>query len=466
MTFQVVRGLKMYSELQQVYWYSGVYLQPQHMQSLDLHHAFMLSRHRQQAQPWNFGLIECKFNSDVLIDYTLKIDALKAQLPSGDYLEFPGNCFIASRKFRDVWKQADKPFTLWLALRRLNPGHSNVGVNNNSRWLNPPEDREMKDLYFNGPSCSVSRILYNVQILTDEEVKSAVECEALPLIKLRQEDGRVVLDNYYSPPLVSINGFPTLKSLLDGIYAELANRAHQLAEYKRPGNTGPAQGTALTQLLIMQIINRTLPLLKHYCETSGLHPWSIYGLLAQLTGELSSFSQSCSFRGSWEGGDPLLPYNHFQLYQCFSDARQRITALLNNVLLENNTWIILMPDEQRIFHTQMPILQTNNAQQVLLMLRSDALTVTADFDCSNLKLSSCSSISSLIQHALPGIPLTPLNIAPDGVPHRQDTFYFHLNMADVPRDGNESLPLAFYWVDAPDDLQVQLVLIGEKNGIT
>lgn len=453
----------MYPELQQIYWYSGVYLQPQHLQSVDLHHNYMLSRLRQLAQPWNVGMIQCDFNPETLVDFTLKIERLQAILPSGDYLEYPGNSALQPRQFRDAWKQIEKPFTLWLALRRFDPGHANVGDSPNSRWLKPHEEGVMKDVYFSGPECSVSRILYNVQILSDEEKQAAIDCEFLPLLRLRYENDRVVSDTSFCPPLIALNGYPELKTRLDGLYAELANRAHQLAEYKRPAQLrGTSQGD-ITQLLAMRSLNRTLPLLLHYCRTPTMHPWPIYGLLAQLIGELSSFSEQCSFNGEWEGEEPLLPYDHFNLCASFTSARKLIVALLNNLTLEDNTWVTLNVDELQIFRGDLQALPWKKSGSVLLMLRSETLSAAECIDSSSFKVAPGTSILTLIQHALPGITTTWLNPTPRGVPHRKDTFYFQLNQQDsLWKSIEQQQSIAFYWDDAPADLQVQAIFMGTE----
>ncbi|WP_237932242.1 type VI secretion system baseplate subunit TssK [Buttiauxella sp. S19-1] len=453
----------MYPELQQIYWYSGVYLQPQHLQAVDLHHNYMLSRQRQMSQPWNFGMVQCDFNPETLVDFTLKIERLQAILPSGDYLEYPGNCELQPRQFHDSWRQFEKPFTLWLALRRFDPGHANVGDSPNSRWLKPSEEGVMKDVYFNGPECNVSRILYNVQILSDEEKKAVVDCEFLPLLRLRYENDRVVSDDSFCPPLVTLNGYSALKTMLDGLYAELANRAHQLAEYKHPDQLREARRDDITQLLTMRSLNRALPLLHHFCRTPSIHPWSIYGLLAQLIGELSCFSEQCAFNGEWEGEDPLLPYDHFNLLASFASARKLIIALLNNLTLEDNTWVTLNADDQRIFSGNLHSLPWKKAGCVLLMLRSETLTDADHIDSSNFKVAPGSSVLTLIQHALPGINVTWLNPTPRGVPHRKDTFYFRLNQQDnMWKSVEQQQNIAFYWGDAPADLQVQAIFMGAE----
>lgn len=452
----------MYSEFQQIYWYSGVYLQPQHLQSVDLHHSYMLARHRQLAQPWNYGIIHCDFNAETLVDFSLKIDRLQAIMPSGDYLEFPGNCVLQPHHFRDAWKQPEKPFTLWLALRRFDPGHANVGESPNSRWTKPHNEDVMKDVYSSGPECKVSRVLYNVRILSDEEKKVVVDCEFIPLLQLRYENDRVISDPHFCPPLIALNGSPLLKTLLDGLYAEVANRAYQLAEYKHPNQLCNVSQVDITPQLVMLTLNRTLPLLHHVLRSPSVHPWALYGQLVQLIGELSSFSEQCNFNGECEGEAPLLSYDHRQLYACFTSVKKRIIDLLNHLTLEDNTWIMLVADEQRVYRGNLQMMPWHNTGTVLLMLRSDTLTAA---DCSEnmgFKIAPESVIHTLIQHALPGVSATWLNSTPRGVPQRKDTFYFRLNQQDsLWQNVEQQQTLAFYWDDAPADLQVEAIFMGE-----
>lgn len=453
----------MYPEMQQIYWFSGVYLQPQHLQSVDLRNNYLLSRQMQLCKPWNIGLIKLDFNPETLLDFTLKIDHLQAILPSGDYLEFPGNCAIKPKQFRESWRKLEQPFTVWLALRRFDPGHINVGDSANSRWLKPQEERVMKDLYFNGPECSVSRIVYHLQLLSDEEKNASVDCECLPLLRLRYENERVLCDPCFSPPLVTLSAYPTLRGLLDGLYADLANRAYQLAEYKRPYSLkGTAQGDVI-QLLAMRSINRVLPVFAHYCRTPEMHPWPLYGLLAGLIGDLSSFSQQCDFNGAGQFGPPLLHYDHFDLYNVFHSARQLIICLLNNLTLVNNTWIQLVPDELRIFRGDLRELPWENVETVLMMLSSESFIELKTIDSDSFKTSATVDIEALIQYAIPGLPISEINPSPPGVPQRPDARYFELprhhsfwKKVELQQD------LAFYWAEAPEDLQVQIIFMGDN----
>lgn len=159
----------------------------------------------------------------------------------------------------------------------------------------------------------------------------------------------------------------------------------------------------------------------------------------------------------------MLPYDHFNLCACFASARKLIVALLNNLTLEDNTWVSLSVDDQRVFHGDLQSLSWKKTGSVLLMLRSETLTMAECIDSSGFKVAPKSSIFTLIQHALPGIAATWLNPTPRGVPHRKDTFYFALNQQNTLwKSIEQQQNMAFYWDDAPADLQVQVIFMGAE----
>ncbi|MGQ6550907.1 type VI secretion system baseplate subunit TssK [Serratia sp. JSRIV001] len=457
----------MYSEEQQVYWYSGLYLQPQHFQSIDLHHSHMLARQRQLSQPWNTGIVSVDIHHETLADFVLKIDNLRAILPSGHYLEYPGNCRVEPYSFRDTWKVREKPFMLWLALRRFDPTQANVAndmaSHAHSRWIISNNDEVMKDVYHHGPDSKISRLVYHVRILCEDEKTNAGDCEFLPLLRLCQDNDRVILDPAFSPPVVTLGGFPTLKRMLEGLFAELASRAHRLEEYKQAERrSAGGRSDNLVPLLVMHSLNRVLPLYNHYCKTPALHPWHMYGLLTQLVGELSSFNDICSFTGE----PTLLPYDHSRLMDCFNSAKKTLITQLNGLVLENNTYISLHPDVQGIFHADITALLTRPSQSVLLLLNSNTQGTSSSWitDTSAFKIAPRHNIGGLIQHALPGITVTMMTTPPRGVPNPKNVIYFQLNQNELLWNSVEQYQnIAFYWAEAPDDLQVQLVFMAPSS---
>lgn len=463
----------MNAEEQQIYWHSGLYLQPQHLQSLDLHYAWLHARHRQQAQPYNYGISEMSVNRAALNDYVMSVDSISFFLPGGDYLTYPGNCRIQKRNFRDAWKLRDHPLTLWLALPRFDAAHCNVTLpeKENShvvtRWLSMANAPLMKDVHGSGPETEVNRILYNVLLLTSEEKEAATNCECIPLVRLCHEGEQVVFDSMFSPPAVTLCGSPSLHKLIESLVFEIGARTRKLEEYKRPEQLVSRQERSdqLIQLMAMRSLNRALPVLKNYMAAAQVHPWSIYNLLNQLVGELSSFSDCCNCLGEWKGEENIaLYYDHEKLFDSFYRLRTTLTMLMNSLVLEDSTYIKLK-NENGIFCGEITKNQELKKGDVLLLLRTSEkiLSQSGQFSAAGFKLASGNTIDGLIRHALPGVALTACENPPRGVPVRNDYYYFHIHHnSDQWRSVAENGEVAFYFPEMPDDLEVQLVFTGAE----
>ena len=461
----------MYSAQKKTHWYSGLYLQPQHLQSTDLHHEWIQAQQLIIGQPYHYGVLEWGINQDALIDFIIDIEKLRLVMPGGNYLVSPGNCRIEKRSFRDAWKQRDRSFTVWLALRRLDPNHNNVTAltctNERviTRWVTTGDESMMKDIYGNGPDATVPHIDYNLRIIWDSELGDAVDCETLPLLCLRYDNEGVVLDNLFSPPALTIYSTPMLGQLVDAIYFQLIHRAHQLEEYKRPERlvNDNERGDQLIQLLVMRSLNRVLPIFHNFCKTRQVHPWQLYCLLCQLVGELSSFNDECSFLGEWRrDGGQLLDYDHHQLISCFESLRQTLMLLMNSLVMEDNIYISLKNDGGGIFFNEFDINQCHQSNSILLLLRSNAFIENKHLlaNSRGLKLASRQHIEALIQHALPGVQTQICAQAPRGVPSRSDSYYFTVNcIGDLWGKIESDKSIAFYWSDAPEDLQVQIIFM-------
>ncbi|HHR4183538.1 TPA: type VI secretion system baseplate subunit TssK [Salmonella enterica] len=445
----------MHSEFQQIYWYSGVYLQPQHLQAIDLHHSYMLSRHRQLAQPWNFGIVQCEIDSEILVDSCFKIERLQVVMPSGDYLEFPGNCVLPVKYLRENWVHREKPMSLWLALRRFDPRYANVGNKPSNRWVNTAEETMMKDVYFDGPECSISRILYNVQILTEEEAKSTVGYDLLPLVQLRCDNNRIYLDSDFCAPLLDIHSSPILNKLLDGLYAELACCIYQFNEKILNPNDN------VSQLIAKCALNRTLPLFQHYLHTPNMHPWIIYGALLQIVGEIKALQNLNDLDyNSNESVHNTIKYDHLNIMECFIRLKKQITSLINDMHLNNYTTVLLTADDRGGYSAELPLIPKKHT--VLLSLHSDSMTSDVFPESTDFKVATTSTISALIRHALPGISLSVITSELKNTPQRKAYFYFKLdNHGSLWEQVEQQRNICFYWGDAPADLQVQLIFMEE-----
>ncbi|HDG9772003.1 type VI secretion system baseplate subunit TssK [Raoultella planticola] len=462
----------MYNEQKQINWYSGLYLQPQHFQSIDLHHSYMLAQHRSISQPWNFGYYDFKISNDALNESVLKIDSLKAILPSGYYLEYPGNCTIPQKLLFDSKITDGHPITFWIALRRFDPRFSNVSDNaekiGNTRWVSSEEEPIMRDIYHDGPETEITRISYNLHIITDDEKNHIVDCELLPLTRLIYENNSIIVDPNFIPPSLTISHSEVLKRIINDIYSNLCSCASKLEECKHTELNSVSfrkQGNII-RLLMLCIFNRTLPLLESWQQEKNVHPWDFFNLLCQLAGELSSFDKTASTTTAGNRQHCFVKYNHYDLFTCFSSIKCYLSNLLPKLSLDESVSVPLQRISSGIFSGNIIIDNVVGNESVYLMLRSNTISHENKLliHTPDIKVASVDDINTLIQHALPGIPMKLIEFAPGGLPERVDTIWLKIDTThNIWENIQERKNIAFYWVAAPDDLYIELVIVASPG---
>ena len=132
---------------------------------------------------------------------------------------------------------------------------------------------------------------------------------------------------------MTVQSDPVLETITKEIRDLLTAKAREIFQYRRRrGEQMVELGTRdLGYLLMTQTLNRYVPLFHHYLEGGEAHPYTLYALLRQLVGELSSFSETVSVLGAREGDEAIPPYRHDQLWLCFDLAARRVKELLNEL---------------------------------------------------------------------------------------------------------------------------------------
>jgi type VI secretion system protein ImpJ len=220
----------------------------------------------------------------------------------------------------------------------------------------------------------------------------------------------------------------------------------------------------MVYLLALRSLNRYVPLLFHLTETRQVHPWGVYGILRQLIGELSSFSEKVNVMGEPVGdGDtqPLPPYDHRRLWECYSVAQSLIGRLLDEITAGPEYVIQLLYDGTYFSAEMRPVhFESRNRYYLVLRTEEEPKSVIDAID-TVVKLSSRERLPLLIARALPGVGLEHLPVPPQELPRRSYSIYFSVDSncdqwALIEKGNN----IALYWDNAPEDLEVELMLVG------
>lgn len=456
-----------------IYWHQGLFLQPQHFQLNDMHARFRLRPFLETGLPYFWGIGKLQISESALAKGVFDVQMAHLLFRDGacTYLEFPGNTVIKARSFESVWKDRNKPFRIYFALKKLSLVESNVvvvqnlqeGAEINTRCLSTNDTEEIPDLHTGGPCAEIKTLQFVVRVLWESELDKFPDYETMPVAQLEYGGEDIRLSGHFIPPCYAISGAPVLYNTIKEIYNNISARAHQLEQYKNPREIRRSEFdmTHMSSLLALRTLNRYTALLHHYLELPQSHPWHIYGILRQLIGELSSFSDYCNMLGEFKDGQRSLPtYDHTDLGLCLLMAQNLILQLLNEISVGPELSALFTLRDNH-FYADLQASFFNPRHRYYLILRSEINpSIFMDSFLASAKLATVIDLPMCVRCALPGIEFSHAPVTPQGLPHRAYSFYFRLETTSqawrqVEQDNN----LALDWPDAPGDLKVELVVL-------
>jgi type VI secretion system protein ImpJ len=383
-------------------------------------------------------------NETALRNFMLEVERCELVTWEGTIVRFqseslPSNARIIPRSFEAALTSGDRPLGIYLGLKRLQLEENNLDMSDEplSRRVEtkPPrrfsvEVADTPDLFAeDSQGISLRYLVHEVRILFEDEAAQAQDYELVKIADLlHAAEGRgAMLSIRYIPPSLSVYASPVLAGILRDIRDLLTAKGRELSEYKgqRRIRTTDAGSRYAVYLLMIQTVNRYIPLLHHYLEIEETHPCVFYALLRQLVGELSTFSQTVSVLGG-----PLPAYRHDRLWECF-DAAIRMTTQLLDELTGGYEVVPLVYDGKEYFAAQLD-------NQLFEGNKRYYLAITMDLPPQELrsrlretgKISSREEIEVLRGQALFGLRIRYLETLPDGLPQRNNRVYYAIDQQD------------------------------------
>jgi len=455
-----------------LFWHQGLFLQPQHFQLLDLSFQSLLTPFHHFREPHFWGLGEIEIQKAALGRRSFNLLKGNFLFPDGSYTVLPGNALIEARPFDVAWVEGGKPFPVYVGLKKWNEAGENVTVLDKlenlseitTRFVTTADPEEIKDLHSGGPKGQVKRLYYVLKIFWETERDQLGDYVLIPLAQLERAGEEIKISDHYIPPCLTISGSEPLFKIIKEIRDQISARSHQLEEYKsqRGIQTAEFGSRDMVYLLALRSLNRYVPILFHFTETQQVHPWTVYGIIRQMIGELSSFSERVNVMGELEDGTRILPnYDHRSLWECFSAAQTLITQLLDEITAGPEYVIRLIYDGTYYAADLKPaIFEGRNRFYLVLKTEEDPKFVLQSLG-TVAKLSAREYLPILIARALPGIGLEHLPVPPQELPRRARSIYFAVDhhsdqWAQVQKGHN----IALYWDNAPEDLEAELMVVG------
>ena len=231
---------------------------------------------------------------------------------------------------------------------------------------------------------------------------------------------RVMFDDRYIPPAQDIAASRPLKNGLVDILGRCEQRADELALRAVEATDGGAETFA--SFLLLQALNRWIPVLKHLDSLPVVHPERLFGDLSSLAGEIATLIKP-------ERRAPALPpYDHEDLRGCFDPLFDLLQSMLSAVFdrsalqlpLEQagpGAWVSTITDRNLYQHGYfyLAVRAAASGDEVRQMFPAVA------------KLGAVEKMRQIVDSALPGVPLRHTPTPPPQLRVLPGYVYFELD---------------------------------------
>jgi len=404
-----------------VLWTEGLFLQPQHFQQADRHTESLVAGLAERLVPAGWGFSSLEIDEGALKTGQFALAACSGLTPDGVVFRVPSA--DGHPPALDVPENTkDCVVLLTLPARRAGAAEVDLtGAEKSAARLRPAEIELADSTGTGGAPVTVAVGKLRLQFaLAVDDLSDRLAMPLARIIEVRP-DGEVVLDRGFVASCLDIRAAAPLWSFLRELEGLLGHRMTALAG--RLAEAGASRGVAEVQdFLLLQTVNRALPLIRHLGSRGIVHPEAFYAACVSLAGELAVFMTGEKVAPEFP------PYRHDDLTASFAPVIRTLRQYLSSVLEQTAVAIRLDPRKFGISVGVIADRKLIGQAGFVLAVRADipAETVRRHF-ASHAKIGPVEEIRPLVNSALPGIALRPLPVAPRQIPYHAGVVYFELD---------------------------------------
>lgn len=408
------------SDSSKVVWSQGMFVLPQHFQQHDRYLENMVNGRCLGLQPYTWGFYTLAIDHNLLKIGKFALTACRGIFPDGTPFHLPEDDPLPLPL--DIPENIHNEMVyLSFPVRRKEAVETDSETNPESLARIRITEREVRD-----SNCgSEGRPLLQVgnlktRLLLQKEELSGYSCLGVGRVSEMRANRSVEIDESYIPPNLNCFAVQNLNSFMRELFGILNTRGEMLArDLIKPSQSGTAD---ITDFLLLQMINRYQPLLKHLSTVEGLHPERFYTVALQLAGELATF-----FREETRPR-PLPHYDHDDLQNTFAPVMEELRDLLAKDRMRRAIRIPLSKPKAGVYGARLPDINLLDTAIFILAAKADVSSeLLRNSFPAQVKIGPVEEIQQLVNSHLPGIRIEPLPVAPKELPYRTGFTYFELD---------------------------------------
>ena len=406
----------------QVHWSEGLFIQPQHLQQMQININSLIRAQRKFSVPFDYGFYDLELDPEALITRRVVIKRFSAVMPDGTEISMPGNCNVETLEL-SLENSGQTEVDVYLTVPTLSTTKSNLKSDSktNARYT-LKENLVVDENTGENEIPLISRDI-NAFLLTD--VRNANDCTYIQLCRLRwvsinAGQPSLQLVNDYMPPFVSLSQDCPLLKLTSELIFQLKSAKNSILEQFETEIFEPnsLSGAKVLQLMILRIASLYAVRLDSELVPGRITTFTLYLELISLLSELESVTPSSSY-------EPIPHYDHDNLKPVIESLLKRIRGILlrggvSSALAfefyEKNSVLQLEDLDERVFSTKnlfLAVQFTGNLRE-----RVDDIEIG-----DNFRLIDRKSLSDRIR----GVKLLEIRNPPQYLPNIAHTLWFRLD---------------------------------------
>ncbi|GAB5095812.1 type VI secretion system baseplate subunit TssK [Caballeronia sp. HLA56] len=409
-------------------WHEGLILTQQHFQQQDRWNEFALRQVATAAlaQPW--GTLAVEVDEDALASGRFKLTRLKLRFPDGTPIDTTlAQALPPPRDLLEGVGANRQSVTVLAALALPDANGSNCRMDETALTRPRRSYREfVKVVDLNGSDeAEIAAERHALRLLFDFEPHADDTVCAIARLS-RSTSGQFQLVSQYVPPCLTLGAhalhMERINRLTDillakslALGARRSERVDQVTEY----------GVADVQLFwLLHCIHAAWPKLRFLASNPNQPPERLYAIIAELASALMTFST-----GSQLTDIPL--YDHARADEVFTELEALIRQLLDAIIPSRVVSIGLSRDNATTWSGKiMDERIASDAADWYLSVNSSLPAFELVERIPRLcKIGAPDDVEHIVNSALAGIALKPVQRVPSAIPVRLDNHYFALDAA-------------------------------------
>ncbi|MDD1780508.1 type VI secretion system baseplate subunit TssK [Enterovibrio sp. ZSDZ35] len=403
-----------------VIWNEGLFIKPQHFQQMQRNFEYQLEERVATLNQHLYGITDLAFNAEYLSFGRVALERVGGVMPDGTVFNVPNEDTLPTALEISSNDVANQIVYLSIPLRsdtttEINWPDSEINARFNSKRQNVRDTHSQ-----NGDGVVIDVSPVCPKIMLESHDRSAYASIAIGRILEKRPDGSVLLDETFIPCHLKISAVPRLYRFV----GEMAGLMHERAKNIAYRLGTPSQGgvAEVTDFMLLQALNRLQPMLQHLSKLPTLHPERLYAELSAICGELSTFTDESRLAPDFKA------YRHDLPTEALNELLMKLRQSLSIVLEPKAVSIQL---HQRKYGLMVAPIHDpgllDDAEFIVAVRAKLPQEELRKLFTQQTKVASVEKIRELISLQLPGVPLSPLPIAPRQLPYHAGYIYYQLD---------------------------------------